>query len=143
MKSFKFIDLFCGIGGFRIGFERNGFDCVWSCDIDDSCKEVYQNNFNEIPFNETQTYYELLDYVGSNIDFKKYFLFTEYPVTGVMYYTDPTYYWYKKNFLEIIEKVPKVRTFNCTDGGTLVDDKIIMSTLNDYLLISMQKGSFN
>jgi len=89
---------------------------------------------NDIPFNETQTYYELIDYVGSDIDFKKYFLFTEYPISGILYYTDPTYYWYKKNFLEIIDKVSDVRTFNCTDGGTLVEDKIILISLNDYLV---------
>jgi len=65
--------------------------------------------------------------------FKKYFPFTEFPLNGNLYYTDPTYYWYKKNLLEIIEKVPNVRTYNCTDGGTLVEDKIILVSLNDFL----------
>ena len=30
----KFIDLFCGIGGFRIAGEQNGLSCVFSSDID-------------------------------------------------------------------------------------------------------------
>ena len=88
----------------------------------------------EIPFKETQTYYELIDYVGSNIDFEKYFLFTENPINGKKYYTDPTYYWYKKNFLEIIEKVSNVSTYNCTDGGTLLEAPINLVSLDEYLL---------
>jgi hypothetical protein len=88
---------------------------------------------NGIPFKDTQTYYELIDYVGQDIDFNKYFLFNKYPINGITYYTDPTYYWYKKNFLELIEKVPYVRTYNCTDGGTLVEDNIILVSLNDFL----------
>jgi len=30
----KFIDFFAGIGGFREGLERNGFECVGWCEID-------------------------------------------------------------------------------------------------------------
>lgn len=47
MKKFKFIDLFCGLGGFRIAMEKNGGKCVFSCDNNlDVCK-VYEKNFNE------------------------------------------------------------------------------------------------
>lgn len=45
----KFIDLFAGIGGFRQGFEKAGFQCVFSCEIDKKCREVYTKNFNDIP----------------------------------------------------------------------------------------------
>ncbi len=31
---FRFIGLFCGIGGFRIAFERAGCQCVFSCEWD-------------------------------------------------------------------------------------------------------------
>ena len=48
----KFIDLFAGIGGFRMGFEKAGFKCVFSCEIDKNCQEVYQNNFTEKPFDD-------------------------------------------------------------------------------------------
>lgn len=48
----KFIDLFAGIGGFRVAFERHGYQCVFSCEINDSCQEVYHNNFNELPFGD-------------------------------------------------------------------------------------------
>jgi len=46
----RFIDLFAGIGGFRLGFEKAGFRCVFSCEIDPRCREVYVDNFGEIPF---------------------------------------------------------------------------------------------
>jgi DNA (cytosine-5)-methyltransferase 1 len=46
----KFIDLFSGIGGFRRGFEKIGFKCVFSCEINSKCREVYTKNFGEVPF---------------------------------------------------------------------------------------------
>ena len=45
----KFIDLFCGIGGFRIAFESESCECVFSSDIDKYVRETYFNNFNEYP----------------------------------------------------------------------------------------------
>ncbi|MGQ4648327.1 DNA (cytosine-5-)-methyltransferase [Lyngbya aestuarii] len=49
MKNLRFIDLFAGIGGFRIAFEKAGYKCVYSCEIDVKCQEVYFNNFAEQP----------------------------------------------------------------------------------------------
>lgn len=45
----KFIDLFCGIGGFRIAFESVGGTCIFSSDIDKYACETYRENFNEYP----------------------------------------------------------------------------------------------
>lgn len=50
----KFIDLFSVIGGFRLGFTKAGFNCVFSCEIDQQCREVYSQNFNEVPFGDIQ-----------------------------------------------------------------------------------------
>lgn len=41
----EFIDLCAGIGGFRLGLEKLGLKCVYSCEIDDKCEETYQANF--------------------------------------------------------------------------------------------------
>ena len=45
----RFIDLFCGIGGFRIAFERAGGRCVFSSDYDKFSQQTYQANFGERP----------------------------------------------------------------------------------------------
>lgn len=47
--AFKFIDLFCGLGGFRLAFEKMGGECVFSSDIDEPVQKTYALNFGEIP----------------------------------------------------------------------------------------------
>lgn len=57
-EKLKFIDLFCGIGGFRVAFEEaceeNDIqpDCVFSSDIDKYAQESYKANFGEKPFGD-------------------------------------------------------------------------------------------
>lgn len=54
-KTVRFIDLFCGIGGFRYAIEgaaeKLGIhtECVLSSDIDSDCKRAYAANFGEPP----------------------------------------------------------------------------------------------
>ena len=48
-KNWKFIDLFAGLGGFRIALESLGAKCVYSNEWDVSAQEVYYNNFGDIP----------------------------------------------------------------------------------------------
>ncbi len=45
----KFIDLFAGMGGFRLAFEKAGYYCVYSCEIDSACQKVYYQNFGDFP----------------------------------------------------------------------------------------------
>ena len=45
----RFIDLFCGIGGFRIAFERAGCECVFSSDWNERAQITYEANFGEKP----------------------------------------------------------------------------------------------
>ncbi len=47
----KFIDLFCGLGGFRIPFEKYG-ECVFSSDFDKKVSYTYELNFGENPLND-------------------------------------------------------------------------------------------
>lgn len=51
-NGITFIDLFAGIGGCRIAFERVGCKCVWSCDWDVDAQRVYEGNFGERPFGD-------------------------------------------------------------------------------------------
>ena len=49
MGKLKFIDLFCGIGGFRIALKSLGHDCVFSSDLDKDAQHTYKVNFDETP----------------------------------------------------------------------------------------------
>lgn len=49
LKKPTFVDLFAGIGGFRIGFEREGYKCVFSSEINNYCQKTYFANFGELP----------------------------------------------------------------------------------------------
>jgi len=45
-KNFKFIDLFCGIGGFHQALQNLGGECVFASDIDKYAIESYKENYN-------------------------------------------------------------------------------------------------
>ena len=53
--NFKFIDLFAGIGGFRLGMESLGGECVFSSEIDPHACEMYEANFGDNPFCDITT----------------------------------------------------------------------------------------
>jgi DNA (cytosine-5)-methyltransferase 1 len=46
----KYIDLFCGIGGFHQALDSLGHECVLSCDSDKKCRDVYKNNYGIEPY---------------------------------------------------------------------------------------------
>jgi DNA (cytosine-5)-methyltransferase 1 len=48
-KSLKFIDLFAGIGGTRLGYQLAGAECVFSSEWDKFSQQTYYNNFGEVP----------------------------------------------------------------------------------------------
>lgn len=49
MRKFKFIDLFCGIGGFHQAMSQLGGHCVYACDIDEDCRKTYESNYGLRP----------------------------------------------------------------------------------------------
>ena len=53
--SFTFIDLFAGIGGMRIAFERQGGNCVYSNEWNKYCQQTYFANFGEQPDGDITT----------------------------------------------------------------------------------------
>ncbi len=48
-KTFSFIDLFAGIGGFRLALENSGGTCVFSSEWDRNSQDTYLKNFGELP----------------------------------------------------------------------------------------------
>lgn len=49
LEGLTFIDLFAGLGGFRLALESLGAKCVYSNEWDKPAQEVYSANFGEIP----------------------------------------------------------------------------------------------
>ena len=45
----RFVDMFCGIGGFHLALSSVGCKCVYACDIDDDVRKAYQANFGIEP----------------------------------------------------------------------------------------------
>ena len=50
--KFKFIDLFAGIGGIRLAYQKAGGKCVFSSEYDKFAKLTYKANFGEVPFGD-------------------------------------------------------------------------------------------
>ena len=50
--ALQFIDLFCGIGGIRLGLEQAGFHCTFSSDINTECQRTYAENFGDVPYGD-------------------------------------------------------------------------------------------
>lgn len=49
LNGYTFIDLFAGLGGFRLALESFGARCVYSSEWDKAAQEVYYKNFNDMP----------------------------------------------------------------------------------------------
>ncbi|MDQ8011882.1 MAG: DNA cytosine methyltransferase [Flavobacterium nitrogenifigens] len=50
--TFKFIDLFAGIGGFRIALQNVGGKCVYTSEWNADSQKTYRTNFGEVPFGD-------------------------------------------------------------------------------------------
>jgi DNA (cytosine-5)-methyltransferase 1 len=65
--SFKFIDLFAGIGGFRLALQNLGGKCVFTSEWDENAKKTYRANFGEVPFGDI-TKEKTKDYIPDGFD---------------------------------------------------------------------------
>lgn len=57
-EKFRFIDLFAGIGGMRIGFEKQGGKCVFSSEMDKFSRTTYSANFGTTPYGDITQIHE-------------------------------------------------------------------------------------
>lgn len=65
--TFKFIDLFAGIGGFRLALQNLGGKCVFTSEWDENAKKTYRANFGEVPFGDI-TKESTKNYIPDNFD---------------------------------------------------------------------------
>ena len=65
--KFKFIDLFAGIGGFRLAMQNLGGKCVFTSEWDKEAKRTYKANFGERPFGDI-TKEETKVFIPDNFD---------------------------------------------------------------------------
>jgi len=87
----------------------------------------------DTPYNMTQTWYELLEHIQGQEDrLDDFFQRVTFPLNGAQSYIDPTYYWYRRNLLQMMEQVD-FTTYNCTESGTLFGPGISCISLTDYL----------
>ena len=54
--KFRFIDLFAGIGGFRLALQKHGGKCVFSSEWDYAARETYRDNYGEVPFGDIRQF---------------------------------------------------------------------------------------
>lgn len=65
--KFKFIDLFAGIGGFRLALQNLQGKCVYSSEWDKYSKQTYEANFGVVPFGDI-TKQETKDFIPDDFD---------------------------------------------------------------------------
>ncbi len=65
--SFKFIDLFAGIGGFRLAMQNLGGKCVFTSEWDKEAQKTYRANFGEVPFGDI-TKDQVKNYIPDGFD---------------------------------------------------------------------------
>lgn len=65
--KFTFIDLFAGIGGFRIALQNLGGRCVFSSEWDKQAQKTYFSNYGEMPFGDI-TKEEVKQFIPDNFD---------------------------------------------------------------------------
>ena len=65
--SFKFIDLFAGIGGFRMAMQNLGGKCVFTSEWDKEAQKTYRANYGEVPFGDI-TKQQIKNYIPQEFD---------------------------------------------------------------------------
>lgn len=82
------------------------------------------------PYEKTQYFPELRELLEDR--YREAFIHTKNPETGETWFSDPSYHWFRKVFLEMIGDAD-CQTVNCTEGGLLFGPGITTATLDTFL----------
>jgi len=83
------------------------------------------------PFYNTQRYHEMKEFFGEE-NIAKGYIEVHNPHLGEVWFTDPTYAWYRHGFLDMVRQAP-CKTYNCTEGGIIFGESVHWTTLEDFL----------
>ena len=89
--------------------------------------------YKDLPYEMTQGYHELVKLLGAKNLTEEYFPVIANPLTKEEFYTDPTYYWYRENLLELLKNSSST-LYNCTEGGTLFGDGVVNMHFDEFLM---------
>lgn len=148
LKDFKYIDLFAGIGGFRLALDSFGAKCVFTSEWDKHSQDVYIKNFGDEPNGDITKI--------SEQDIPKHdFLFGGFPcqpfsisgkqkgfddTRGTLFFDIARIAKYHKPKVMILENVKNILTIN--GGETLSTIKeILEKELNYSVFIKLLKGN--
>lgn len=87
---------------------------------------------NDMPVNMTQTFPELETLVGENNLKDTFFKKINSPFDSGTCYTDPTYFWYRNNILDMLRN-NSATLYNCSGAGILFGDGVKIETLSNFL----------
>lgn len=82
----------------------------------------------------TQRYPEMCDFFGEE-DAAKGYIQIHNPYLNETWFTDPTYAWYRRSFLDMATQAD-CETYNCTEGGIIFGDNIKWTSLEEFLWAS-------
>lgn len=83
------------------------------------------------PLANTQYYQELVDLFGDQA--AEAYIEVWNPHLQEAWLTDPTYYWYRETFLQMLQD-SECKTYNCTEGGILFGDGVEFVSLQQFLV---------
>nr|MBI3611651.1 DUF115 domain-containing protein [Nitrospirota bacterium] len=83
------------------------------------------------PLGKTQYYHELIKFYPEERLAEAY-VQVHNPYLNETWYADPTYYWYRQSFLDMVKQFGWT-AYNCTEGGTLFGEGIVPMGLGEFI----------
>jgi len=83
------------------------------------------------PLQKTQYYHELIKFYPEE-RLEEAYIQVHNPHLNETWYTDPTYYWYRRCFLDVLRQSGWT-AYNCTEGGTLFGEGIEYLALEEFI----------